>query len=513
MKKRMMSVVMAAVLLLGGCAGRDHDVSRQAHTPETEASQGEDEGGISERTEEEGTETRKYTWQEITVTLPEGWEDSCRIVTYKDGFSIYQKASYEEDNGLGFICGIERTKDILNYGAGETLFAYTDDGLLYYLICPTDVPCDTNNEAVLDEYLKLCAHTTEVKASVEIAAQGVHMDAEEYVLPTSSIRALDQDSLMYLSDNDLWLARNEIYARHGRQFANEYLQKYFDRCSWYDGTTPADQFQDNTLSQLEMDNLSILTAAEQEYDARHPYPKKYAATETAAEELSGDGISRRISYQVTEQKNGRPQCCVTVDGETYVVSELTYMTDPVADMFYITDISEDDGMLEIAVLDYGPSDDPITYFFRYEDTLSYIGQVPGFPFAELNHGINGFNGMGGITGRLRMDLIETAYLEGYWWYDQEDNWIKWQNTGWYHMPPAGGHTLYEELPVYYERDEASGTTIIPAQEVYFLGSDMWEWILVRGKDGSQGYMHVEDGNVVELNKPAEEVFSDLYYFD
>ena len=130
----------------------------------------------------------------------------------------------------------------------------------------------------------------------------------------------------------------------------------------------------------------------------------------------------------------------------------------------------------------------------------------------MNEGLNGFNGYGVIVGRLRTDLIETAYLKGNWWYDGES--ITFWDWGWHEYLPDSAHVLYEDLPVYMEWEETSATTVIPAQEeVFFLGTDMERWILVKGKDGSQGYMLVEDGNIVELNKPAEEVFSDLYFFD
>jgi RAB protein geranylgeranyltransferase component A len=36
-----------------------------------------------------------------------------------------------------------------------------------------------------------------------------------------------------LSEKDLSLARNEIYARHGASFSTAEIQKYFDKCAWY----------------------------------------------------------------------------------------------------------------------------------------------------------------------------------------------------------------------------------------------------------------------------------------
>lgn len=456
----------------------------------------------------------QYTWQELTITLPEDWENNYVIVDNERGFSIYQKASYEEREESGFICAYCRTTDFMDYGMGENLIAYTDSGMLYYLMQPLDVDCATNEEEMMREYSSMCEKVGEINASLQIAGSGVHFDAEEYVVPISSIYVLDEGMIEYLSGNDLWIAKNEIYARHGRQFNNEYLQQYFNRCSWYDGTIAAEQFEESTLSQLEKDNVKFLEAAKEEYDRQHPYPKKYIISETATEDLSGDGTANQIKYQVTEQENGAYQCVLTIDDETYILNEIVYMIYPIADAFYITDISEDDNLLEIAVLDDGPSNDPVTNFFQYDGTLTYIGQVSGFPFADQSNGINGFNGIGGVTGRVRIDLIETAYLSGYWRYDSESKLLVYQDMGWNEFLPTYGHTLYEDLIVHYEMNEASGTTIIPAQEeVYFLGSDSAEWILVRGKDGSKGYIQVVDGMVMELNKPADQVFSDLYFFD
>jgi len=477
--------------------------------------------GNSKEKPVEGSEGREaedgqYTWQDITVALPEDWDGRCIIVENENGFSIFQKASYETDNTLGYICGFWRTREPLESGSGETLIACAEDGTLYYLVQPMDVACDTENEEIAGEYLRMCQQVPQIQAAVQNAALRVQNNAEEFVLPASSILELDQEALAGLSDNELWIARNEIYARHGRLFNNEYLQQYFNRCAWYEGEIPAEEFRESALSQLEKDNLKLLAAAELAYEGEHPYPKRCQAAETVTEELSGDGMADQISYQVTEQENGEYQCRITVNGETFIANELSYaeseggMTNPTMDCFYITDIVEDDGILEIAVLDEGPSDDPVTYFFRYDGTLSCIGWVPGFPFAEMNEGVNGFNGAGGITGHSRIDLIETAYLYDYWWFDGRR--ITYVDMSWFDLLPYYEHTLYEDLPVHCDWDETSATTIIPAQEeVYFLGTDGKQWILVKGKDGSQGYMLVEDGNIVALNKSADQVFSGLQF--
>ena len=525
MKKKIVLFMTIAVVMLTGCgAGEAIEVSEMEtasnaaeETALQEIDAGSKDGSVAGYGIREPEEDRyRYTWQEMTITLPQDWAGHCVMEESETGFSIYQKASYEKDDTLGYICGFFRTEEPVEYDHGKIIVAYTEDGKLYYMAEPTDVSCDMEDEKIVGEYIRMCGQTQQLKASLQISAAGAHCNADEYILPTSSILPLDQAAFADFSDNTLWIAKNEIYARHGRQFMNEYLQQYFNRCTWYEGVIPPEEFRESVLNQTEKENLQMLAAAMEEYDRQHPYPKMYQASETASEDLDGDGRTEKISYKVEEQENGEVLAMLTVNGETYIAGGLSdsvsesAMTNPTLDCFYITDIKEDDGTLEIAVLDEGPSDDPVTYFFQYDGTLSCIGLVPGFPFAELNGGFNGFNGYGGIIGRSWTDLIETAYLQDYWWYDGSGV-VGW-DLGWCDFWPSFGHTLYEDLPVYCEQDETSANAVIPAQEeVFFLGTDRERWILVKGKDGSQGYMLVEDGNIAGLNKPAGEVFSGLQF--
>ena len=88
--------------------------------------------------------------------------------------------------------------------------------------------------------------------------------------------------------------------------------------------------------------------------------------------------------------------------------------------------------------------------------------------------------------------------------------MEYQDTGYYINKFEYPHQLYEDLTVYMKMDEGSITTIIPAQEeVFFRGTDCKEWVFIKGKDGSRGYMHIIDGKISGLEKTPDEVFSDL----
>ena len=85
-----------------------------------------------------------------------------------------------------------------------------------------------------------------------------------------------------------------------------------------------------------------------------------------------------------------------------------YFADPMTDQFYLTDISPHYDGIEIAILDYGPSNDPVTHFFSYDGELHYLGAVTGFPFREESNW-NGFASAGTVEGIIRTDIIETCY--------------------------------------------------------------------------------------------------------
>jgi len=83
----------------------------------------------------------------------------------------------------------------------------------------------------------------------------------DFILAFSSERALTDADLQGLSAQELRIARNEIFARHGRMFANQQLSDWFNSKEWYQSITPKytpDEFNSLNpypLSRLENDNI------------------------------------------------------------------------------------------------------------------------------------------------------------------------------------------------------------------------------------------------------------------
>ncbi|MBQ4529364.1 MAG: YARHG domain-containing protein [Lachnospiraceae bacterium] len=93
-------------------------------------------------------------------------------------------------------------------------------------------------------------------------------DSQEYILVNSSYQKISEEELYDLTAEECRIARNEIYARHGRIFSDESLQAYFESCSWYEGTTAAEEFSDDMLNQIEKENLQIIREYEEEMGYR-----------------------------------------------------------------------------------------------------------------------------------------------------------------------------------------------------------------------------------------------------
>lgn len=77
----------------------------------------------------------------------------------------------------------------------------------------------------------------------------------QYIFVESNVRLLDDSELEECSPEILCLARNEIYARHGRRFNDEAIQKYFNSMPWYEGTVEPEDFDDGVFNQYEKANL------------------------------------------------------------------------------------------------------------------------------------------------------------------------------------------------------------------------------------------------------------------
>ena len=107
-----------------------------------------------------------------------------------------------------------------------------------------------------------------IVASIVIVAGGA-------LASLAIIRRLTDSDIESLTDDQICIANNEIWARHGRKFDNKWLQDYFNKQSWYKGTIEPSEFLSvYSPSQIENDNASFLmsTLNGRGYDVNKAHP-------------------------------------------------------------------------------------------------------------------------------------------------------------------------------------------------------------------------------------------------
>ena len=84
--------------------------------------------------------------------------------------------------------------------------------------------------------------------------------SSDFIFPQSSIEYLSQSQVSSLSDYQLGIARNEIYARHGYIFKLDRFKSYFESQSWY-----VPRYSDASsisLNEIETYNVALIKAEE-----------------------------------------------------------------------------------------------------------------------------------------------------------------------------------------------------------------------------------------------------------
>ena len=158
-----------------------------------------------------------------------------------------------------------------NYATGSLTF---DGGRLYVRITtgePVSGVYPNVNCVMSREQVPLVpdptATPTPAPSVTPAGEQNQQAQAGDYIFPESNSRYLTDDEVSRYSSDQLELAKNEIYARRGRQFVTDYIADYFNGKSWYQGTIDPDTFdaqQDSIFNEYEMANIQKI----QEWESR-----------------------------------------------------------------------------------------------------------------------------------------------------------------------------------------------------------------------------------------------------
>ena len=478
----------------------------------------------------EGTE---YSFKDISLIIPDNWEDRYFITEYSDGFSIHQTMSYDIDES-GFLCSINRYEGNPGYINNGRIIAYTPE-YTYTIEYPSDVSWCADNKKCNDDYVALCNDLDMVLYSLLIDAEEVNYNCSEYVYPTSECMLLDEGAIMSVNYESMLLGKYEIYARHGMIFYDSdidncwYLSKYFEGMSWYSENP---DYSEADLNDYERQNIAAIDECLETLQADIVTPECYDIGTTINIDLNGDGQTEEISYYNDEEEAAIEAEYWEAQGydtsyETYPVIQINddiyklwdyeeygYIFDYAHHEFYITDISPNYPGLEIAIEDDGPSDDSTTHFFTLDDNgvLVHIGDVEGYPCETYLYTFSPYGGS--ISSTYSTWMVGNGVLRAPYWYDYDNSNIVNMISGMTPYYTSCSYKLNVDIPVYLspDTDNAVTYTFKKGETLWPVATDNDTLVKVKNANGVYGYIKiVPECKIENVDMPVTEALDGVVY--
>lgn len=151
---------------------------------------------------------------------------------------------------------------LYNNDTGRYLMTFATGNTLYY----ANVSEGSTTEQIKNKNITITAHPTQetYKGNTIYEITGMtYYDDGDYIIPQSGTRLLSKDEVKNMSKEQLALARNEIYARHGRKFQMAQFRNYFSKKSWYK-ENPGYNYDNegSNLNEIEAKNVNLLLSVE-----------------------------------------------------------------------------------------------------------------------------------------------------------------------------------------------------------------------------------------------------------
>lgn len=239
--KRQGILIIGLLLLLTACKGPSSPMAGEAPVAETEDAGSQEQEDASTQ----GPESQDITQGYEGLLEQAGWgRKACHL---EDVESLLQGRGLDYENH-GNVSG-ERVDMTWGDGTKLMFLAVTDDmghprGMELMM-----ADGQFNDSGFQENYLN---------------QYDVTRDEEYY--PQTAKRPLKEDELKNMNQTDLSIARNEIFARHGRMFEDPFLQAVFKRKTWYEPRYDGAQFvslQPELLNEYEKANLKKMVEYEE----------------------------------------------------------------------------------------------------------------------------------------------------------------------------------------------------------------------------------------------------------
>jgi hypothetical protein len=201
------------------------------------------------------------------------------------------------------------------------------------------------------------------------------------------------------------------------------------------------------------------------------------------------------SYEIDMDGDGKKDVVKAImngleEGIIIQVNDATYESNQVfgifaAETYAIVDVDEEDSFKEIIVSDYGPSSDFLSDYLYYDGkNIIDMGVTGGLH----NDGIS-IHGDGTLTSMLGLSVFQT-------WYGEEEYCLT-ENHKLSRVPQKLYNTNFPlttklDIKLLAEADGASKSFTVEAnQAITLIGTDNEEWILVKDKNGQEGWFKTD----------------------
>lgn len=298
-------IAIAIALIVSSLPGQTTQMHHSPTASQTSAKASSSSEQSSEKTSEDDTdaeEALEAIAQKDRALIPSSHTIETRYYTVKvpdatdewayDYVNAYSTSSWNRKGDVGYITYVYRN-DVLIFeiacfggvatpeGDVASAFIGTLDvpgtgELSVFAVVPIDREgpnADVAASNAVDEANYYAENVNLNPDYMATAAEPESTDAsssDEYVLPASDSEYYTRDQLEGLSDWELYVARNEVFARYGRQFKNEALADYFFSQPWYNGEYPPEDF-DGWFSPNEYEKANTDLILEIEHERNSPY--------------------------------------------------------------------------------------------------------------------------------------------------------------------------------------------------------------------------------------------------
>jgi hypothetical protein len=247
------------------------------------------------------------------------------------------------------------------------------------------------------------------------------------------------------------------------------------------------------LNDIEKYNVELIQVLEEDLKSKEEISNSSTYIEVAINtsyeiDLDGDGKKDEVKAVINGPEEG---VSIHVNDAIYQSTQVYGWS--AAETYAIVDVNEDDQFKEIIVGDYGPSYDLSSNYLYYDgENIIDMGTTGGL----YNDGIT-IHGDSTITSMFRLYVFQT-------WYGEEEYRLT-ENHQLSRVPQKVYNTNYPltsklDIMLLAEADvDSESFTVEANQPITLIGTDNEEWILVKDKNGQEGWFKTD---LTTLGVPA-----------